>query len=69
MMMSQTFTFKLTNQDRRTLDRLATTEGESASVLIRQMIRKAARERGLLPAPADQRQADADQSQGGRHGN
>ena len=50
MLMQQTFTFKLTDRDRQTLDRLAAFEGESASVLIRQMIRRTAREYGLLPA-------------------
>ena len=61
-MMSETFTFKLTNRDRQILDRLAAAEGECASVLIRQMIRESARERGLLPKDTHaQPQADAAQ--------
>lgn len=51
-MMTQTFTFKLTRQDRHILDRLVEIEGENASVLIRQMIRRAAKEHGILPNPA-----------------
>jgi predicted transcriptional regulator len=51
-MMSQTFTFKLTSEDRQMLDQLAAVEGENASVLIRQLIRKSARERGIW-APAE----------------
>jgi len=56
---------KVLQRDKEALRRLAVVEGEAMSVVVRRLIRKAARERGLLP-PAD-RQAEAQVQEVGRN--
>ena len=54
---------KVLRRDKEALRLLAVREGEAMSVVVRRLIRQAAREQGLLP-PADQR-AQAQEAQGG----
>lgn len=47
--MCERLALKVLQRDKEALRRLAAVEGEAMSVVVRRLIRQAARERGLLP--------------------
>jgi hypothetical protein len=53
MYVTERLALKVLQRDKEALRRLAAAEGEAMSVVVRRLIRQAARERGLWP-PVDQ---------------
>jgi hypothetical protein len=49
---------KVLQRDKEVLRRLAQAEGEAMAVVVRRLIRKEARERGLLPTQAQAQELD-----------
>jgi hypothetical protein len=47
------FALKLAQRDKEALRKIATKEGETMAVVVRRLIREAARKRGLLPSEAN----------------
>lgn len=51
MKRTERFELNMLGRDKQVLRQLAQAEGETMSVVVRRLIRHAARERGLLPPP------------------